>query len=57
MVKCVLVQEINQLFIKEVLLKTSLMKKEMPPTINSLSNRILSTLKKTISGSKEFSDS
>lgn len=43
-VKCVLAQETNQLFIEEVLLKMrSLMKKEMPTNINSLSNRILST--------------
>lgn len=42
-VKCVLAQETNQLFIEEVLLKMrSLMKKEMPTNINSLSNRILS---------------
>lgn len=41
-VKCVLVQETNQLFIEEVLLKIILMKKEMPTNINSVSNRILS---------------
>lgn len=39
MVKPVLVQETNQLFIEEVLL-TSLMKKEMPTDTNYLSNRI-----------------
>ena len=39
MVKPVLVQETNQLFIEEVLL-TSLMKKEMPTNTNYLSNRI-----------------
>lgn len=43
MVKCVLAQETNQLFIEEVLLKMrSLIKKEVPTNINSLSNRILS---------------
>lgn len=42
-VKCVLVQETNQLFIEEVLLKINLMKKEMPTNINSVSNRILCT--------------
>ena len=41
MVKPVLVQETNQLFIEEVLL-TSLMKKEMPTNTNNLSNRIFS---------------
>lgn len=41
--KCVLVQETNQLFIEEVLLKMSLMKKEMPTNINSWSNRIFSS--------------
>lgn len=42
-VKSILVQETNKLFIEEVLLKTSLMKKDMPTNINSLSNRVLST--------------
>ena len=43
MTKCVLVQETNQLFIAEVLLKIILMKKEMPTNINIVSKRILGT--------------
>lgn len=53
MVNCVLVQEINKLFIGEVLLK-SLMEKEVPTNINSLSNRIFSDLRKPFLAQKDF---